>query len=233
MARATDGWRRDKPRAVNHDPAGATPADLEEENAQRQAFIARMHAISLAVAFDPHAWNQERASEVSTIFDGRAATWWTHRSPQYFQPLSDALDVAGARGGICVDVGSGISLHEVTLSSRFAHVVAVDLSAEMLRLAERQGESLVRADASAMPIRDHSVDLVACVNMFLFPHEYSRVLRSDGAIVFVSTSGAGTPIYLSPSDVQAALVANGDTHFATVSGTSGDACWTIARRSGR
>jgi SAM-dependent methyltransferase len=231
MARATNGWRRDKPPGVDPEATGAAPGHLGD--AQRQSFIARMHAISLAVAFDPHAWNKERASEVRAIFDERAAMWWTHRSPQYFQPLADALDVAGTRGGFCVDVGSGISLHEVTLSSRFEHVVAIDLSAEMLRLAERRGESLLRADASAMPIRDHTADLIACVNMFLFPREYTRVLRPDGAIIFVSTSGAGTPIYLSPADVHAALVASGDGYFATVSGTSGDACWTIARRSGR
>lgn len=192
-----------------------------------------MHAIALAVAFDPHAWNAELAAEVRTVFDGRAATWWTHRSPQYFRPLAEAIDAAEAHGGVCLDIGSGISLHAEVLCGRFDQVAAIDFSAEMLRLAEQRDAHLVRADASALPIREQSVDFIVCVNMFLFPGEYTRVLRTDGTIAFISTSGPATPIFLSPTHVEAALVAHGDTRFATVSGTSGDAYWTIARRAGR
>ncbi len=220
---------------MDTEPAGAAPAEprLDLEDAERRAFIAKMHEISHRVAFDPRAWDEGLALEVASIFDGRAATWWTHRSPEYLRPLAEVIDAAGTRGGLCLDVGSGTSLHEATLLSRFDHVVAVDLSAEMLRLAERNGADLVRADASSLPIRDESADLIVCVNMFLFPGEYTRVLKDDGAITFISTSGMATPIYLSPANVTEALVAYGDARFATVSGTLGDACWTIARRTGR
>ncbi|MGB9113046.1 MAG: class I SAM-dependent methyltransferase [Acidimicrobiales bacterium] len=211
----------------------AFPVDPPPEDRERQGFITRLQTISREVAFDPRAWSPSLAREVGAIFDGRAATWWTHRSPEYFRPLAEAIDAAGAFGGVCIDIGSGISLHEETLRARFDRVVAIDLSAEMLRLADRSGTSLVRADASALPIRAKSVDLVVCVNMFLFAAEYTRVLRAGGAIIFVSTSGDRTPIYLSPRDVNDALVTYGDARFATVSGTSGDACWTIARRSER
>ncbi len=211
----------------------AAPVDPRPEGPEDEALTTRLQAISRAVALDPSAWNSSRATEVEAIFDQRAATWWTHRSPEYFRPLAEAIDAAGALGGVCVDIGSGTSLHEATLQTRFDHVVAVDLSAEMLRLADRSGTSLVRGDASALPIRDKSVDLVVCVNMFLFPGEYTRVLRADGVIIFVSTRANKTPIYLSPEDVNDALVIKGDARFATVSGTSGEASWTIARRTER
>jgi predicted TPR repeat methyltransferase len=207
--------------------------DPQREDSERRAFIGKLQAISHAVAFDPGAWDAALANQVGAIFDDRAATWWTHRSPAYFRPLKEAIDALGTLGGVCVDIGSGISLQEETLRTRFDRLVAIDLSAEMLRLADRNGTSLVRADASALPIRDQSVDLVVCVNMFLFPAEYTRVLRADGAIIYVSTSGDRTPIYLPPKDVNDALIRYGDARFATVSGTCGDACWTIARRNRR
>jgi predicted TPR repeat methyltransferase len=209
------------------------PGGSEPESDERQAFIARMQEVARAVAFDRRSWSPDLAFEVRTIFDDRAAGWWTHRSPQYIRPLTDAIEAAGARGGVCLDIGSGVSLQEETLCARFDRVIAIDISAAMLRLAERHCAELVRADASALPILDKSVDFIVCVNMFLFPGECTRVLRETGTIAFISTSGSGTPIYLSPEDVRDALIAYGDSRFATVSGTSGDAFWTIARRAVR
>jgi predicted TPR repeat methyltransferase len=216
---------------VDFGRSGAAAVDPLGEDRERRAFITRMQSIARAVAFDPSAWKPSLASEIESIFDGRAATWWMHRSPEYLRSLEEALDVAGVLGGSCVDVGSGISLHGATLRRRFDHVVAIDFSAEMLRLADRTGTRLVRADASALPVSDGSVDVLVCVNMFLFPREYARALQRNGTIIFVSTSGNRTPIYLSPKDVRDALIRWGDAGFATVSGTCRDACWTVARRA--
>ena len=43
------------------------------------------------------------------------------------------------------------------------------------------------------------------INMFLFPTEISRVLTDDGVVLWVSTNGEQTPIYLPPADVLRAL----------------------------
>ena len=84
--------------------------------------------------------------------------------------------------------------------------------------------SLIQADASLLPLHSGSVDAVVCVNAFLFPAEYRRVLRSGGAVVFVSTRGDHTPIYLPPAEVARALGArNGVTSEA------GTGTWTAVK----
>jgi hypothetical protein len=50
-----------------------------------------------------------------------------------------------------------------------------------------------------------SVAVVVLINMFLFPAETSRVLADDGVVLWVSTNGEETPIYLPPADVLSAL----------------------------
>jgi hypothetical protein len=72
------------------------------------------------------------------------------------------------------------------------------------------------------------VGVVALVNMFLFPAEVTRVLRDDGVLLWVSTNGDATPIYLSPADVLLALP--GTWHGVTAH--AGWGTWlTASRRS--
>lgn len=80
-----------------------------------------------------------------------------------------------------------------------------------------------------MPLRDRSAEVVACINAFLFPSEYDRVLAAGGAVIFVSTAGSHTPIYLRPGDVLAAMPGRWD-------GVTSDAAWgvwTVVRRPDR
>jgi ubiquinone/menaquinone biosynthesis C-methylase UbiE len=116
------------------------------------------------------------------------------------------------------------------LAAHFDRVVAFDMAPQMLAHASQVAETVplrLLADASRMPFRAGVANAVVCINMFLFPEEVDRVLRSDGALIFVSTIGADTPIYLQPGDVLDALPGSWD-------GTTSDACWgtwTVARRS--
>src|SRR4029453_10337073 len=90
------------------------------------------------------------------------------------------------------------------LRQAFHDVVSLDLSREMLRLASLRGRQ-VQSDGSALPVRTGSASVVALINMFLFPAEVSRVLADDGVLLWVSTNGEQTPIYLPPQDVLNAL----------------------------
>ena len=70
----------------------------------------------------------------------------------------------------------------------------------MLRLASVV-ERPIQADAAALPLRTGSAAVVALINMFLFPVEVARVLAEDGVLLWVSTNGDQTPIYLPPTEV--------------------------------
>ena len=104
-------------------------------------------------------------------------------------------------------------------------VVSLDLSKEMVSLAARDGLR-AEADASVLPVRSGSVSVVALVNMFLFPAEVARVLTDEGVVLWVSTNGDATPIYLSPAEVLEALP--GAWHGT--SAQAGWGTWLTARR---
>ncbi len=168
---------------------------------------AAMQSLTRELAFDPEGWTPARLERVRQLFDGLAPEWHTRESEDRRRPLRDALARGGiGKGPLCLEIGSGTGLQTAPLLEHFDHVVSVDLSAQMLALSPRRsGVTLVRADAARLPVRDGGAGAVVCVNAYLFPAEYARVLSRRGRIVFVSVSGDQTPIYLPPADVLAAL----------------------------
>jgi 2-polyprenyl-6-hydroxyphenyl methylase / 3-demethylubiquinone-9 3-methyltransferase len=97
---------------------------------------------------------------------------------------------APARQGLTlVDVGCGGGLLATHLRG-YRHV-GIDLSAPSLRVAASHGVIPVRADAGALPLRDHVADVVVAGE--LFEHvpdlsrviaEIARVLRPEGVLIF-------------------------------------------------
>jgi len=101
-----------------------------------------------------------------------------------------------------VDLGAATGSAAPLLAKRFrgAHVVAVDVSGDMLRLVKKRRSwfarvSAVQADANSLPFADHSVDVV--FSNLLLPWidnparvfaEIARVLRDNGLFLF-STLG--------------------------------------------
>jgi SAM-dependent methyltransferase len=152
---------------------------------------------------------------------------WPERDvPERHDALGDAL----ARGGpfphgVCLEVGAGTGNATGDLEAAFDTVVSLDLSGEMLSLGARTG-CRVQADASRLPVRSGSVAVVALINMLLFPAEVARVLTVDGVVLWVSTNGDATPIYLSPGEVLAALPGE----WQGISAQAGWGTWLTARR---
>lgn len=190
-----------------------------------------MQTVTRRLAFEPDGWSPTRRAEMQQLFDGLAPDWHTRAGPERQVIVRDALTRGHTRtGGRCVEVGSGTGLLTPALVEHFDHVVSLDLAPEMLGRSPRPGSvSLGRADASLLPIRSGSVDAVTVVNMFLFAAEYARVLRPGGQLIFVSTSGDQTPIYLSSADVVAALEpALGDAR--AVASQFGFGTWTVVTK---
>ena len=74
---------------------------------------------------------------------------------------------------------------------------------------------------------DDAFDAVVLMNAFLFPSEVDRVLRTDGVVVWVSSIGPSTPIYLSPGEVASALPGE----WGGVWSTAGIGTWSVLRRT--
>jgi SAM-dependent methyltransferase len=186
-----------------------------------------MQELTQAIAADHGSWTPERAAQIAAFFDSQASGWHDRDVPERHDALMDAL----ARGGPfpvgwCLEVGSGTGNATPDLRTAFDDVVSLDLSREMLRLASFPVRQ-IRSDACALPLRTGSAAVVALVNMFLFPAEIARVLADDGALLWVSTNGEETPIYLPPADVLRALPGT----WEGITAEAGWGTWLTARRS--
>jgi len=190
-----------------------------------------MQRVTEEIAFDSGGWNPERREKIRELFDSLAPEWHTRGGADRLRPTADALARGNVPpGGTALEIGSGTGIQTPPLLEVFEHVISVDLAAEMLALAPRPARvSLCRADAAQLPFADRSLDAVVCVNAYLFPAEYARVLREEGRLVFVSTSGDETPIYLPPDRVERALSpVLGPVDAVTSSCGSG--VWTVVTR---
>jgi ubiquinone/menaquinone biosynthesis C-methylase UbiE len=108
------------------------------------------------------------------------------------------LDDAPVRNAYRVlDLGCGTAQLTADLAARFpgAHVVGLDLSADMLAVARRRlaGPSLLRANVYALPLADGVLDLVTSTisyHWYLEPAralaEVRRVLRPGGRFVLAT-----------------------------------------------
>jgi SAM-dependent methyltransferase len=187
-----------------------------------------MRQLTRAIVMDRDAWTRERAAEIASFFDSVASGWRERDVPERHDALVDALARGGPfPSGWCVEVGSGTGNATADLREAFADVVSLDLSRAMLRLASFKGHQ-VQSDAAALPLRTGSTAVAALVNMFLFPAEIARILADDGVLLWVSTNGDETPIYLPPADALQALPGT----WAGVTSQAGWGTWLAARRVG-
>jgi SAM-dependent methyltransferase len=186
-----------------------------------------MRRVTRDLATRPDAWTAARAAEVKELFGTLAPTWSTRDVPERHDAVRDAL----ARGGpfpegVCLEVGAGTGSATPDLQGAFSTVVSTDVSIDMLEHF-RASSPRVLADAARLPVPDRSVAVLALVNMFLFPAEAARVLADDGVLLWVSTNGDATPIYLAADEVVDALPGEWE-------GTTADAgwgSWLTARRA--
>jgi ubiquinone/menaquinone biosynthesis C-methylase UbiE len=187
-----------------------------------------MRQVTRAVAFEPDGWTSERRAQVQELFDGLADQWNTRDVPGREAPVLDALrrglDAAPELDHhLALELGAGTGLFSRELAARFPEVVALDLAYEMLRRAPAGPAHRVQADAHHLPVADGSVDALVLVNMFLFPAEVERVLAPHGALVWVNSRGADTPIHLTADEVDAALPGE----WGGVASSAGHGTWSV------
>lgn len=186
-----------------------------------------MRKVTRQVAFEPTGWTPERAGKVTELFNTLAPEWHTRMNEARQEPLRDALERGGVKGGLCVEVGSGTGFGTRELVGHFDRILAVDIAMEMLQRAPAAHGSRVCADASALPLENGSADAIVLVNALLFPKEVERVLARDGALVWVNSVGDRTPIHLSADDVELALPGR----WRGTASEAGWGTWCVLRRA--
>ena len=177
-------------------------------------------------------WNSNLAEEVKKLFDEKACDWSTTRNiPARGVPVLDALERGEVYGKRVVDLGAGTGLATQMLVNKFESVIALDISKEMIKNSVTPETPQICADSSCLPFTNNSIDVFLAMNMILFPNEIERCLKADGFLVWISSRGSDTPIYLSPEEVIDSMSANSEVSWSGVSAYALEGSWLVARRS--
>jgi SAM-dependent methyltransferase len=145
-----------------------------------------------------------------------ASERWKAKSAAMGQPATDALvEYAQPKAGMhVIDLASGTGEPAITLARRVGpqgHVTAIDLSADLLEIAEKRAHSRAlmnfsthKADAHALPFANNSFDLGTSrfgVMFFRDPQkalgELRRVLRPGARACFLAWGSFDQPYWSS------------------------------------
>jgi ubiquinone/menaquinone biosynthesis C-methylase UbiE len=172
--------------------------------------------ITDAVVRRPWLWRLYRG-RMRGLFDRIAPTWETRLDAHHLFALDAAVE--GLAPQHVLDVGTGTGVAALALAERFpaAEVVGVDLSPEMVAIAQGKGgrARFEVADASKLPFEAAAFDLVALMNAVPFFDELARVTAPGGMVVFSFSRGPETPIYVAEQRLESELRRRGFGRFAS------------------
>jgi ubiquinone/menaquinone biosynthesis C-methylase UbiE len=157
----------------------------------------------------------ETKALVQRQFGANAAKYATSRSHAQGASLTRLIEMTSPSSDwLAVDVATGAGHTALAFAPHVAHVVATDLTAQMLHVARRlAGErglanvSFAIAQAEQLPFADQSIDLVSCriaphhfVDVKQFVSEVRRVLRPGGVFGLVDNVSPDAQIIEGPPD---------------------------------
>lgn len=161
-----------------------------------------MRKVTELIAQNDSGWTQEVSDEVAELFGSRASEWNLTRHEYTKDPIRDALARANLKDTqTALEIGCGTGIYTSTIKETFDRVISIDLTFNMLKECSNKNGFYIQADSMRMPFRDNSISAVVLINCFLFKTEVLRVLKANGKILWISTSGESTPIYLSPEQL--------------------------------
>jgi SAM-dependent methyltransferase len=119
---------------------------------------------------------------------------------KYAEPMSVAIKKAkeslNHEARIILDCGTGTGFVTRLAAAEFPHasVIATDILRNMLGLARNSCRTIkgrvlhVQADTFSLPLADESVDMILVQNTMPAFHEYHRICRPGGMVLYVDTS---------------------------------------------
>lgn len=207
---------------VRLDRVDRPPAKVSDGNQDHP-----MRKVTRDSAFSSDTWTHSRAEKVAALFDELADTWSEKDFSLRGLPVFDSFARGNVeRGNVGLELGSGTGAYSDYISKYYDLLLCVDISQEMLNRSTSRSGLLVRGDGSNLPVKDGSIDSLICINTLFFPREVDRILSPHGCLIWVSTSGAQTPIYLSPDEVSEVL----GPRFQGISSEAGDGVWSVFHR---
>ncbi|MGD0449533.1 MAG: class I SAM-dependent methyltransferase [Candidatus Bathyarchaeia archaeon] len=122
------------------------------------------------------------------------------------QPPTELIEKLAVNStDVVVDFGCGPGYYTIELAKKARKMVAVDLSSEMLKKAQRKAEKagaknieFLQSDGKSLQLESSSVDIILLVTVYhevdeseIVLKEFSRVLKQDGKLVIVENIKKG------------------------------------------
>jgi SAM-dependent methyltransferase len=134
-------------------------------------------------------------------YDG-VAGWYEEFRPSLTPDELDALQRLLGRGrGRCLDVGCGTGIATAAVAELGWSTVGIDVSRDLLEVAEARGLDVVEGSAEALPFEDAAFDAAVSVwthtdleDFSAAAREVARVLRPGAPFVYVG----GHPCFVGP-----------------------------------
>lgn len=145
---------------------------------------------------DERAWDL-----LAEFYDEAAEGWneWVATQPWYLAPVEAGL-VHAKRADLAVEVSCGSGQATPLLDAHASLVVATDTSQAMLSEAPRalRHTRYAIVDVRHLPFRTSSVNLLVGLNAVPHTGEFARVLGPSGQLLWCTSFGPGTPLYIEP-----------------------------------
>ncbi|WP_460365541.1 class I SAM-dependent methyltransferase [Actinocorallia lasiicapitis] len=158
-------------------------------------------------------------------YDEMSGIWteWASEQFDYVSPVRQGLKFAKPASW-ALEVSCGTGQATGVIAESVPRVIATDVNESMIERAPRiHGVTYSLMDVRALPLDDRSVPLCVGLNAVLYPPEISRVLMDGGQVLWCSSFGPGTPIYVSPQDV----IDHFGAGFVGEAGRSGHGDWVL------
>jgi SAM-dependent methyltransferase len=201
------------------EPPDAPPPQLNAANHRSRAALERI----LADPADAQAW-----CELVLTYDEMAPEWtdWVTQQPWY--AASVAAGLAHARSvPWLLEVGCGTGQATEVLSVAGPRIIATDVNISMLAAAPAfPRTSYVQADVRHLPFGTGSVPLLVGLNGVPHLGEFARVIAPGGQLLWCTSFGAGTPLYVSPDRLADML----GPEWTVEAGIAGHGDWLLAAR---
>jgi hypothetical protein len=175
---------------------------------------------------DDHAW-----ARLAGTYDEMAQEWsaWAVTQPGYAATVRDGLRAASRdeAPGWAFEVSCGTGQATEVLAGAVARTLSSDVNISMLRGAsEYPTVRYLAADVRHLPLRTGTVPLLVGLNAVPHVAEFERVLAPDGQLLWCTSFGAGTPLYVAPERLLDLFGAGWSGEAAQ----AGHGEWTLLRR---
>jgi SAM-dependent methyltransferase len=170
----------------------APPPDLHAATHRSRMALERV----LRNPHDEAAWDQ-----LFEYYDESAEGWddWTDAQPWYVAPVEAGLSHAKP-ADLAVEVSCGSGQATALLDAYSPLVIATDTSLHMLAEAPHSlpHTRYASVDVRRMPLHTGTVPLLVGLNAIPHTAEFARVLAPAGQLLWCTSFGAGTPLYVDP-----------------------------------